>query len=78
MLSISCFSLNVRGILNLIKRKYVFSFCKSFNQDVFSCKKLKSTSCEEDEKFWQNLANINLFCHGTRRAGGVAVFLVKN
>lgn len=77
MLSISCFSLNVRGILDLIKRKYVFSFCKSFNRDVFFMQ--ETHSCQEDEKFWQNQwSNKILFCHGTRRAGGVAVFLVKN
>lgn len=69
---LSCFSLNVRGIRDLSKRKALFLFCTSLKRDVYFFQ--ETHSCFKDETFWRNQWGGNvLFCHGTNRSAGVLI-----
>lgn len=70
----SCFSLNVRGLRDLSKRKAVFLFCKSMKRDVYFLQ--ETHSCRKDEKFWHNQWGSSIFfCHNSNSSGGVAILL---
>lgn len=69
---LSCFSLNVRGVRDLTKRKALFLFCSHQNKDVYFLQEMHSTS--KDETFWRNQwGGKAIFSHGTNFSGGVLV-----
>ncbi len=51
-MSISVFSINARGLRNLLKRKSLFLFCKGKGVDFYFVQ--ETHACEEDEKFWRS------------------------
>jgi len=70
----SCFSLNVRGLRDLDKRKALFLFCKSVKRDIYFLQ--ETHSCVNDEKFWRNQWGSSIsFCHNSSSSGGVAILL---
>jgi len=70
----SCFSLNVRGLRDLNKRKALFLFCKSVKRDIYFLQ--ETHSCVNDEKFWRNQWGSSIsFCHNSSSSGGVAILL---
>ena len=76
-LFISCFSLNVRGIRELTKRKALFLFCKAQKKNIHFLQETHSNS--KDESFWRNQWGGKMFfCHGSNRSGGVMILLDHN
>ncbi len=73
----SCFSLNVRGIRDLSKRKALFLFCMSQNIEIYFFQETHSSF--KDETFWRNQWRGNiLFCHGTNHSAGVLILFDRN
>lgn len=72
MSSFSCFSLNARGLRDNKKRKSVFLFCKSNNDNLIFLQETHSTAV--DERFWINQwGDKVLFDHGSTSSAGVAI-----
>lgn len=69
---LNCFSLNVRGIRDLTKRKALFLFCKSKCRDV--CFLQETHSVVKDESFWSNQWGSKIiYCHGSNNSAGVMI-----
>lgn len=72
-----CFSLNVRGIRDLTKRKALFLFCNSKKRDVYFLQETHSSV--NDESFWSTQwGGKTLFSHGSTHSGGVAILFNHN
>ncbi len=70
LFSLSCFSLNVRGIRDITKRKALFLFCKAQKKDVYFLQ--ETHSGQRDETFWRNQRGGKaLFCHSSNHSGGI-------
>lgn len=75
--SFSCFSLNVRGIRDITKRKAIFLFCKGEKANFFLLQETRS--CPEDEKFWINQwGDKIIFDHGTTKSAGLAILFYNS
>ncbi len=73
----SCFSLNVRGIRDLSKRKALFLFCMSQKREIYFFQETHSSF--KDETFCRNQWGGNiLFCHGTNHSAGVLILFDRN
>lgn len=71
-MSISIFSINARGIRNLLKRKSLFLFCQSKGADFYFIQ--ESHACEADVNFWRSQwGNDVWFSFGTNHSAGVLV-----
>lgn len=76
-LNCSCFSLNVRGIRDLTKRKALFLFCNSNRRDVYFLQETHSSV--NDESFWSSQwGGKVLFSHGSTHSGGVMILFNYN
>ncbi len=68
-MSVSVFSINARGLRNLLKRKSLFLYCKGKGTDFYFVQETHSSN--EDEKFWRSQwGNYIWFAHGSNRAAG--------
>lgn len=75
-MSISVFSINARGLRNVLKRKSLFLFCKGKGVDFYFVQ--ETHACEEDENFWRSQwGNDIWFSHCTTKSAGVAMLKEK-
>ncbi len=75
-MSVSIFSINARGLRNLLKRKSIFLYCKGKGTYFYFVQETHSSN--EDEKFWRSQwGNYIWFAHGSNRAAGVAILKGK-
>lgn len=75
--SFSCFSLNVRGLRDITKRKSIFLFCKGERANYFFLQETHSNP--EDEKFWINQwGDKIIFDHGTNKSAGLAILFFNS
>lgn len=76
-MSITIFSVNARGIRDLLKRKALFLFCKSKKADF--CFIQETHACKEDVSFWKSQWGCDIwFSFGaSNRSAGVAILKDK-
>lgn len=78
---ISVFSINARGLRDLLKRKSLFLYCKGkgvLNKIIIHYFVQETHACKEDEKFWRSQwGNDIWFSHFSNRSAGVAILKGK-
>ena len=75
-MSISVFSINARGLRDLLKRKSLFLYCKGKGVDFYFVQ--ETHACKEEEKFWRSQwGNDIWFSHFSNRSAGVAILKGK-
>lgn len=76
-ITIKCFSLNIAGLMNLIKRKRIEKFLWSEHLGIVCC---QETHLLQKEKRWLRKLFPEEIHHapGTTRAGGIMIGIAKN
>lgn len=75
-MSLSIYSLNARGLKDLVKRKALFLYCKSKGTDF--CFIQETHACSTDESFWKNQWGSQIwFSNGSNRSAGIAILKDK-
>ncbi len=76
MSSLAVFSLNVRGMRNLVKRKAIFLFCRKYFSDFYFIQETHAS--ESDFQFWKSQwGNDMWMSYGSNHSAGVAILKGK-